>query len=143
MQLKLINNCGKCRGHPPEGATNRDGPDFSWTVGQLDRLVICQPPTADCRPPTGMWNRGSPWDIVVKRRRRREYFAVNPALRVLNLRLKTQDSRLASVLARDWLPFTCSVKLLILQDRDKDRRHYLVLPAEKAGWEKYALGRRF
>jgi hypothetical protein len=120
MQLKIVRIRGQCRGRPPTRAPNKDGPEpvggQQSAVGSLRSAV---------------WNRGSPDESVFKRRRRHWYRVLDPELKHINSRLKTQDSKLPH--ARDWVNITCSASTSINRNRDNDRSGTRVEPAIRGG----------
>jgi len=161
--LKTIAFKWRCRGRPPTRGDTRAGPCAigqldNWTVGQLDSWTVGQkmvdvrlePETWNLEP--GTWNRGSPGEFAVQRRRRYKYRVPDPELKHINSRLRTKDSRLRTKdsrlrtkdlrlsHARDWVSFTCSVNWLIRRDRDKDRWKDMVEPAESGGTGKVCPG---
>lgn len=126
MQLKLIEIRGQCRGRPPNSYTSRDGPVFSrqLTVDSLQLLVSSRWPAVSNRKP-GYWSRGSTGGTAVKRRRYKKWWVLIPLPGIVTPLPKIS-------LARDWVPFTCSVRPKITQDRNKDRLHTIVEPAERS-----------
>jgi hypothetical protein len=104
---------GQCRGRPPNSITSRDGPGSCWQPGYR--------------------SRGSPGGIAVKRRRCNKGWMTNPAPGY-------RDPIIILPLARDWVYFTCSVESKITLDRNKDRLHAKVEPAELSSMEEVCHG---
>jgi hypothetical protein len=134
MQHNLVRIRGQCRGRPPNGATNRDGPDCSWqlAVGSWQLMVSGRQSAVGGQRSDV---RGSPYALRLKRRRRRYlHSTVTHRLQVYDLGQMVHGLRLVHPHARDWISVTCSVKPRnITQDRNKDRSHTTVEPAESSG----------
>ncbi len=129
MQLIIIHRHGQCRGRPPTGTNNREGPGT---------VVSRQSSVGSQQSSVGSWQSddGCCRSDLIRQRigfRRREPVLPLIALSALVKMLRSHDpgsinsfivyrkNVFKNSLARDWPTYTCSVSNNIKQNRDNDR----------------------